>query len=69
MANQANRYYGLAVATGDFDGDGYADLAIGAPAEDDGGLSDVGAAVVLYGSLFSDGFEVQNTGFWSSTVP
>ena len=69
VADQANRNYGHAVVTGDFDGDGYADLAIGAPLEDAGGLVDIGAEVVLFGSLFADGFEVGNSGFWSGTVP
>ena len=58
VPNQADRQYGYAVATGDFDADGYADLAIGAPFEDENGLLNVGAEVVLYGSLFSDGLEV-----------
>jgi hypothetical protein len=37
-------------ASGDFDGDGFADLAIGAPGETLGGLAEVGAVTVLYGS-------------------
>jgi hypothetical protein len=69
VQNQANRNYGSAVATGDFDGDGYADLSIGAPNENENEIADVGAIVVLFGSLFADGFEVQNTGFWSTAVP
>ena len=69
VANQALRYYGYALTTGDFDGDGHADLATGAPFEDEGGLSDVGAEVVLYGSIFCDGFDVGDTGFWTSEVP
>ena len=69
VANQANRNYGFALAAGDFDGDGFADLGIGAPNEDEAGRANVGAVVALYGSLFSDGFEVQNAGFWSSVTP
>lgn len=67
--NQAFRNYGAALASGDFEGDGYADLAIGAPNEDDDGLTDTGAEVVFYGSLFSDGLEAQSTGFWSASAP
>ena len=34
----------------DFDGDGYADLAVGVPFEDVRGVTDAGAVQVLYGS-------------------
>ena len=67
--NQADRHHGHAVAAGDFDGDGYDDLAIGAPFENEGPLVDVGAEVVLYGSLFADGFEIQSSVFWSRHGP
>ena len=47
--------FGWAVATGDFDGDGYDDLAIGVPYEDinpgTGNVVDAGAVNVMYGSL------------------
>lgn len=39
-----------AVARGDFNGDGAADLAVGAPGEDLGTLTDAGAVNVIYGS-------------------
>jgi len=42
--------FGSALATGDFDGDGYADLAIGAAGEDIGSVVDAGAIWILYGS-------------------
>jgi hypothetical protein len=42
--------FGAVTASGDFDGDGYADLAIGIPAEDLGGEPNAGAVQVLYGS-------------------
>ena len=68
VPDQANRNYGHAVAAGDFDGDGVSDLAIGVPAEDEG-FVDVGTAIVLYGALFADGFEIQNLGLWSDAFP
>ena len=42
--------FGAALATGDFNRDGFADLAIGAPGEDLGTVADAGTAQVLYGS-------------------
>ncbi|MFN7950846.1 MAG: FG-GAP-like repeat-containing protein [bacterium] len=42
--------FGFAVASGDFDGDGYADLAIGAPGEGWGSFGNIGQVHVLYGS-------------------
>jgi hypothetical protein len=42
--------FGESLATGDFNHDGYADLAIAAPSEDVGGIFDAGAVNVLYGS-------------------
>jgi hypothetical protein len=43
-------YFGEVLTTGDFDCDGYDDLAIGAPQEDLSGKTDAGAVHVLYGS-------------------
>ena len=40
---------GTAVATGDFDGDGYDDLAIGCPGYDLGGAVEAGAVLMVYG--------------------
>lgn len=42
--------FGDALACGDFDGDGYADLAVGSPFENVGAVVDAGAVQVLYGS-------------------
>lgn len=41
--------FGASLAVGDFDGDGYDDLAIAAPGADDAGCSNGGAVHVLYG--------------------
>ena len=43
-------FFGAALAAGDFNNDGFADLAIGAPFEDVGSVLDAGAINVLYGS-------------------
>jgi hypothetical protein len=42
--------FGNALAAGDFDNDGFIDLAIGVPGEDIGTIADAGAVNVLYGS-------------------
>jgi hypothetical protein len=67
-AAQTGQLFARTLAVGDFDGDGHADLALGAPAEDVGGLHDAGAETVLYGSLFADGVDNGDTSFWSQTV-
>jgi hypothetical protein len=48
-AAQLDDQYGAALAAGDFDGDGRADLAIGVPGESVAGLSEAGSANMLYG--------------------
>jgi hypothetical protein len=42
--------FGCAVGVGDIDGDGYADVAVGAQNEDVGGRRNTGSVTVLYGS-------------------
>ena len=65
----SGRFFGFSIATGDFDADGHADVAIGAPHEDVDGLTNVGIEMVLYGSLFSDGFETGDATLWSDPDP
>jgi hypothetical protein len=63
--------YGWALAAGDFDGNGFSDLAIGAPGRDlaDPERLDAGVTAVVYGRLFADGFEFGSAGAWSSAAP
>ncbi|MCG8590280.1 MAG: FG-GAP-like repeat-containing protein, partial [Proteobacteria bacterium] len=56
-------YFGLAVAAGDFDGDGFADLAAAAPGDSEGSLSQVGVVSVRRGG--SGGL----SGAWSHYRP
>lgn len=42
--------WGASLASGDFDADGFCDLAIGAPGEDVGAVTDAGRVTILYGS-------------------
>jgi hypothetical protein len=52
---------------GDFNGDGFADLAVGVPFEDVGGAPDAGAVNVLYGS--SGGLAATGNQFWTQDSP
>jgi len=58
-------WFGEALGTGDFNGDGYADLAIGSPREDHGSASDVGAVNVLFGS--ASGLTSSGDQFWKES--
>ena len=46
---ETNDEFGTSLAAGDFDGDGYDDLAIGSPKEDIGNENDAGMVTILYG--------------------
>jgi hypothetical protein len=67
----ANCRFGSALAAGDFDGDGYDDLAVGAPGQADLGISGAGMLWVLYSdaALLRDGFDGGNVNRWSLKIP
>ena len=55
--------FGEAVTTGNFDGDGFGDIAIGVPGERVGSVGGAGGVNVLYGS--SSGIDGAGNQFWS----
>ena len=59
---EAGDGFGAALSTGDFDGDGRYDLAIGVPGEDLPGLVDAGVVSILFGS--SDGLSATGEQVW-----
>jgi len=67
--DQHDRRFSRALAVGDLDADGFADLVVGAPFEDDDFFADVGVATVFYGALFADGFETSDATLWTATSP
>jgi hypothetical protein len=63
-------FFGSPLAAGDFDGNGFDDLAIGVPNETVGAELDAGAVVTLYDTgLFRDGFELASADRWSAVAP
>lgn len=65
--HEADDRFGWAVASGDVNGDGYADLAAGLPGEDLRSSVDAGAAIVLYGS--GSGISSQGAQMWHQASP
>jgi FG-GAP repeat len=67
--SEAGDYFGRALAIGDFDGDGFGDAALSSRLEDVQGVSNAGAANVLYGS--AAGLQAQSppAQFWSQASP
>ena len=61
--------FGAALAAGDFDGNGFADLAIGAPQRQLAPSIGVGAVGVVYGQLFFDGLDGGDALEWSGVTP
>ena len=66
--SRRNELFGSALATGDFDADGFADLAIGVPNDKDTGLKHAGAVNVLYGSA-SGLSPVGDQRWWQENLP
>ncbi|HEV8420555.1 MAG TPA: hypothetical protein VGR13_04300, partial [Actinomycetota bacterium] len=58
--------FGASVAAGDFNADGFSDLAIGVPLEEVGGIGAAGAVIVLYGSR--TGLAEDRAQFWHQDV-
>ncbi|MEU8752596.1 N-acetylmuramoyl-L-alanine amidase [Streptomyces chartreusis] len=67
-SHESGDNFGAAAAWGDVNGDGYADLAIGAPGEDDtSGHADRGQVVVMYGPALNTGFSYTTSGSVTAT--
>lgn len=64
---EAGDQFGAALATGDFNGDGFGDLAVGVPYEDINGISDAGAVNVIYGS--ANGLTSAENQIWHKDSP
>jgi len=65
-------WFGAALTAGDFNGDGFDDVAVAVPNEDVGSVTDAGAVQVIYGSsagLEADGMGGPDDQFWSQDSP
>lgn len=67
--SENNDRFGKSLAAGDFNSDGYSDLAVGVPEEDLGSVTDAGAVNVIYGSAsgLSPNTPIQNQ-FWTQSA-
>jgi hypothetical protein len=64
---ETNDSFGAALAVGDLDGDGFADLAIGAPNQSVGGDGGAGSTHVMYGS--AAGLQTARAQLWTQDSP
>jgi hypothetical protein len=68
--NQSGSFFGTSLTVGDFNGDNYPDLAVGAPGWDAGGTKDAGAVAVFLGGVFGlSGHASIFLGQWQPRVP
>jgi hypothetical protein len=66
---EENDDFGSSLTSGDFNGDGFHDLAIGARLEDVGAVTDAGAVEVLYGSATGLQATSPDDQFWTQNSP
>ncbi|MBK6940660.1 MAG: VCBS repeat-containing protein [Planctomycetes bacterium] len=64
---ETQQFVGYSLTSGDFDGDGFDDLAIGAPGRSLAGLNVAGVVAVVRGS--PTGLDVTTTTIWSQDTP
>jgi hypothetical protein len=64
---ETNDFFGAALAAGDFNNDGFFDLAIGVPGESIGSVAGAGVLHVLYGSV--SGLTAQGNQLWHLDSP
>jgi len=67
-ASETDDGFGSSLASGDFNGDGIGDLAIGVPGEDIGSATDAGAVNVIYGSGAGLHALLSPNQFWSQST-
>jgi hypothetical protein len=65
----AEELFGLAVSAGDYDGDGFDDLAVGTPRDNVGRVHFAGSINVFYGRRLVDGCIVPRNQQWHQRVP